>query len=134
MPGRRFAFGGIFGGNAPAIRRSTPMPLKELERAKDYKLADGERLYPLVRANGSKLWRMKYRFAHCHGRGASFGRVRTAAALRAATIPRAPDCQAPLPPPRKEQPESEIRPFGFRPCRHGLINANQIRIMIAAKN
>lgn len=44
------------------------MALKELEvrhaakRAKDYKLADGEGLYLLVRANGSKLWRFKYRF------------------------------------------------------------------------
>ena len=45
------------------------MALKELEvryatkRAKDYKLADGEGLHLLVRPNGSKLWRMKYRFA-----------------------------------------------------------------------
>ncbi|MFS0773732.1 Arm DNA-binding domain-containing protein [Sphingomonas sp. 1P08PE] len=45
------------------------MALKELEaryatkRAKDYKLADGEGLYLLVRASGSKLWRFKYRFA-----------------------------------------------------------------------
>ncbi len=44
------------------------MALKELEaryatkRAKDYKLADGEGLYLLVRANGSKLWRFMYRF------------------------------------------------------------------------
>jgi len=44
------------------------MALKELEaryatkRSKDYKLADGEGLYLLVRPNGSKLWRMKYRF------------------------------------------------------------------------
>jgi integrase len=44
------------------------MALKELEaryatkRAKDYKLADGAGLYLLVRPNGSKLWRMKYRF------------------------------------------------------------------------
>jgi len=44
------------------------MALKELEvryatkRAKDYKLADGEGLYVLVRPNGSKLWRLKYRF------------------------------------------------------------------------
>ncbi len=44
------------------------MALKELEvryatkRAKDYKLTDGEGLYLLVRPNGSKLWRMKYRF------------------------------------------------------------------------
>lgn len=45
------------------------MALKELEarhaakRGKDYKLADGEGLYLLVRASGSKLWRFKYRFA-----------------------------------------------------------------------
>ncbi|RZI53891.1 MAG: DUF4102 domain-containing protein, partial [Pseudomonas sp.] len=45
------------------------MALKELEvryatkRQKDYKLADGEGLYVLVRPNGSKLWRLKYRFA-----------------------------------------------------------------------
>lgn len=44
------------------------MALKELEaryatkRAKDYKLADGGELYLLVRPNGSKLWRLKYRF------------------------------------------------------------------------
>lgn len=44
------------------------MTLKELEaryatkRSKDYKLADGQGLYPLVRPNGSKLWRFKYRF------------------------------------------------------------------------
>ncbi len=44
------------------------MPLKEIEvryatkRFKDYKLADGKGLYLLVRLNGSRLWRMKYRF------------------------------------------------------------------------
>lgn len=44
------------------------MALKELEaryatkRPKDYKLADGGGLYLLVRPNGSKLWRFKYRF------------------------------------------------------------------------
>jgi integrase len=44
------------------------MALKELEaryaakRDKDYKLADGGGLYLLVRPNGSKLWRLKYRF------------------------------------------------------------------------
>lgn len=43
------------------------MALKELEcryatkRSKDYKLADGGGLYLLVRPNGSRLWRMKYR-------------------------------------------------------------------------
>lgn len=45
------------------------MALKDLEvryatkRTKDYKLADGEGLHVLIRPNGSKLWRMKYRFA-----------------------------------------------------------------------
>ena len=45
------------------------MALKELEvryaskRNKDYKLADAEGLYVLVRPNGSKLWRLKYRFS-----------------------------------------------------------------------
>jgi hypothetical protein len=44
------------------------MALKKLEacyatkRAKDYKLADGEGLYLLLRASGSKLWRFKCRF------------------------------------------------------------------------
>jgi len=44
------------------------MALKELEvryaakRAKDYKLADGSGLHLLVRPNGTRLWRMKYRF------------------------------------------------------------------------
>ena len=45
------------------------MPLTELEvkyaakRGKPYKLADGGGLHVLVQPNGSKLWRMKYRFA-----------------------------------------------------------------------
>ena len=44
------------------------MALKELEvryaakRSRDYKLSDGEGLHLLVRPNGSKLWRLKYRF------------------------------------------------------------------------
>jgi hypothetical protein len=44
------------------------MPLKELEaknaKPKDraYKLADSEGLFLLMQPNGSKLWRMKYRF------------------------------------------------------------------------
>jgi hypothetical protein len=68
MPGRRFAFGGIFVGIIAASAGDIPMALKEFEvryatkRAKDYKLTDGEGLYLLVRPNGSKLWRMKYRF------------------------------------------------------------------------
>jgi len=69
MPGRRFAFGSIFVGIIPALAGDTAMALKELEvryatkRAKDYKLTDGEGFYLLVRPNGSKLWRMKYRYA-----------------------------------------------------------------------
>jgi len=45
------------------------MPLTELEvkyaarRGKPYKLADGGGLHVLVQPSGSKLWRMKYRFA-----------------------------------------------------------------------
>ena len=45
------------------------MAIKELEarnaapKEKPFKLADGEGLYLLVQPNGSKLWRMKYRFA-----------------------------------------------------------------------
>ncbi|MFZ5703029.1 MAG: tyrosine-type recombinase/integrase [Pseudomonadota bacterium] len=45
------------------------MPIKEVQarnaspKAKPYKLADGEGLFLLVKPNGSKLWRMKYRFA-----------------------------------------------------------------------
>lgn len=44
------------------------MALKELDvkyaskRDRDYKLSDGGGLYVLIRTNGSKLWRMKYRF------------------------------------------------------------------------
>ena len=45
------------------------MAIKELQvrsaapREKPYKLADGEGLFLLVKPNGAKLWRMKYRFA-----------------------------------------------------------------------
>ncbi|MGZ0073848.1 Arm DNA-binding domain-containing protein [Sphingobium limneticum] len=68
IPGHRFAFGGIFWGNRQRSAGDPPMPLKELEvryatkRSKDYKLADGQGLYLLVRPTGSRLWRMKYRF------------------------------------------------------------------------
>ena len=54
------------------------MALKELEvryatkRAKDYKLTDGDGLYLLVRPNGSKLWRIKYRYGG-KGKLLSFG-------------------------------------------------------------
>ncbi|WP_260928273.1 Arm DNA-binding domain-containing protein [Novosphingobium sp. 9] len=33
------------------------------KRARDYMLTDGGGLHLLVRPNGTKLWRMKYRFA-----------------------------------------------------------------------
>ena len=52
----------------PAAAADIPIALKDLEAryatkwAKDYKLTDGEGLYLLVRPNGSKLWRFKYRF------------------------------------------------------------------------
>lgn len=48
-----------------AIRNARP-------RGSDYKLADGQGLHLLVRANGAKLWQMRYRFAG-RERKASFG-------------------------------------------------------------
>jgi len=55
---------GVFWGVRSGIAAEIPpIALKELEaryaakRNRDYKLADGEGLYLLVRANGSKLWR-----------------------------------------------------------------------------
>ena len=45
------------------------MPLTETQaknakpRKRAYKLADSEGLFLLVQPNGTKLWRMKYRFA-----------------------------------------------------------------------
>ena len=62
-------------------RQPRPMAINKLthrdvDRAKakasDYKLADGGGLYLLVRANGSKLWRMAYRFDGVQ-KTASFG-------------------------------------------------------------
>ena len=58
---------GVFSGGNPN-RRYPQMPLKELEvkyagkRQKPYKLSDGGGLHLLVQPNGSKLWRLKYRF------------------------------------------------------------------------
>lgn len=55
------------------------MALKELEvkyatkRQRPYKLSDGEGLHLLVRPNGSKLWRLKYRF-HGKEKLLSFGK------------------------------------------------------------
>uniref|UniRef100_UPI00391F9A9D Arm DNA-binding domain-containing protein n=1 Tax=Sphingomonas sp. BAUL-RG-20F-R05-02 TaxID=2914830 RepID=UPI00391F9A9D len=59
---------GYFGGYASQLGRSIPNGSQgpkaryATKRAKDYKLTDGQGLYLLVRPNGSKLWRMKYRF------------------------------------------------------------------------
>ena len=60
---------GVFLGVRSGIAAEIPpMALKELKaryatkRIKDYKLSDGEGLHLLVRPNGSKLWRLKYRF------------------------------------------------------------------------
>lgn len=41
-------------------------------QAKDYKLSDGGGLYLLVRPNGSKLWRLNYRYME-KGRTLAFG-------------------------------------------------------------
>lgn len=44
----------------------TDMKIKKADPAeRNYKLADGEGLFVLVKANGSKLWQMKYRY---HGK------------------------------------------------------------------
>jgi len=51
------------------VSQETVMPLTDKAiknakpQAKPYKLPDGEGLYLLVQPSGSKLWRMKYRFA-----------------------------------------------------------------------
>jgi hypothetical protein len=62
---RQGVFCGVLAASTAGV---PPQALKELEvryatkRQKDYKLADGQGLYVLVRPNGSKLWRLKYRF------------------------------------------------------------------------
>lgn len=56
-------------GNSRSRARVTHMPLTDLQARKakpaerDYKLADGLGLTLIVRTNGSKLWRFRYRFA-----------------------------------------------------------------------
>ena len=62
---------GYFGGIFAEYRKGAipPMPLTETQARNSkpsdraYKLADGEGLFLFVQPNGSKLWRMKYRFA-----------------------------------------------------------------------
>ena len=47
---------------------------KAKPRDKQYKLTDGKGLFIIIRPNGSKWWRFKYRFADKH-REISFGVV-----------------------------------------------------------
>lgn len=60
---------GIRVGKRRARREVTHMPLTDLAARKakpgprDYKMADGKGLTLLVRPNGAKLWRFRYRFA-----------------------------------------------------------------------
>ena len=59
-------FWGYFRGEGKGV--IPPMPLTDMKIKKanpaerNYKLADGEGLFVLVKANGSKLWQMKYRY------------------------------------------------------------------------
>jgi hypothetical protein len=62
------------------------------KRATDYKLADGEGLHLLVRPNGSKLWRLKYRFAGKE-KLLSFGPIpMSVSATRGSSAPRRSCC------------------------------------------
>lgn len=60
--------GGIYGGTLIPLKGDTPMPLKDVTiknakpREKAYKLADEKGLYLYIKPNGSKAWRLKYRF------------------------------------------------------------------------
>ena len=65
----RRTFGGSLGVVEPFIKiEIPPMPLTQFDvknakpTKKAYKLSDGGGLYLLVQENGSRLWRMKYRF------------------------------------------------------------------------
>lgn len=55
-------FWGHIGDTGGGIVLTDAKIRKATSRDKDYKLADAHGLYVLVRANGSKLWRIKYRF------------------------------------------------------------------------
>lgn len=61
-------FGGITGGTSTLPKGDTPMPLKDVTiknakpRDKAYKLSDAKGLYLYIKPNGSKAWRLKYRF------------------------------------------------------------------------
>src|SRR3546814_24888 len=55
-------FWGHIGDMAGGIVLTDAKIRKAVARDKDYKLTDAHGLYVLVRTNGSKLWRIKYRF------------------------------------------------------------------------
>lgn len=67
-PQHPMCFGGIIGGTLIPREGDTPMPLKDVTiknakpREKAYKLADEKGLYLFIKPNGSKAWRLKYRF------------------------------------------------------------------------
>lgn len=59
-------FWGYFRKEGKGVIPSMPLTDIKIKKAKptekNYKLADGEGLFVLVKTNGSKLWRMKYRY------------------------------------------------------------------------
>ncbi len=60
---RSVSFGGIdeqYGGIVGKLNDKAAAALKAAE--KDFKVSDGDGLFMLVKTNGSKLWRLKYRF------------------------------------------------------------------------
>lgn len=69
IPRQRAIFGGPFGGPSGLKKRGAPkMPLTDVKiralkpKDKPYKVADEKGLFLLVKPNGGKYWRLKYRF------------------------------------------------------------------------
>jgi len=62
-------------------KRATPLTEMQIRKAKPaekpYRLADGKGLYLEVMPNGSRYWRMKYRFDGKEKRAVDFHRVLT---------------------------------------------------------
>lgn len=117
LPFTRFQiwFGGILGVFFAVYRIGAipPMPITELQarsskpRDRAYKLADGGGLFLLIQPNGSKLWRMKYRYAGKE-KLLSFGsypKVAVAAARKKRTA--AKDVLSSGQDPAKVQPDAE---------------------------
>ena len=55
---------------APPLSLSDTSARMAKPREKPYKLADGHGLYLEVAPNGSRYWRLKYRFVACNGHSA----------------------------------------------------------------